>query len=124
MRPVIWAILAILVVLAIVFVVIAKKGAGTVKLQPMTAAEFTTFADRMDKNAVRYEERGAKLAGEGKNIDQLTGKLNEFKAALADLRTGPSDEKVMKIRALYKEAKKIYRELGGADTSGDTSGEE
>ena len=124
MRPVIWAILAILVVLAIVFVVVARKGAGTPKVNPMTAADFTTFADHMDNYAQNYLDRAAKLTAAGKNIDQITAKINELKTAVADLRSSPSEDKVSKIRALYKEVKKAYRDAGGAGAapSGDTTG--
>jgi hypothetical protein len=123
MRPVIWAILAILVVLAIVFVVVARKGAGAPKVNPMTEADFTSFADRMDKNAMRYEEKGAKIAAEGKDIAPITAKIEEMKAAIADLRTSPTEQKVAKIRTLYTDVKKAYRTAGGTDTSGDTGGE-
>jgi len=124
MRPVIWAILAILVVLAIVFVVVARKGAGTPKVNPMSEADFTNFADRMDKNAMRYEEKGAKVAAEGKDIAPLTAKIEEMKTAIADLRSSPTEEKVSNVRKLYTATKKAYREAGGTDTSGDTPGEE
>ena len=123
MRPVIWAILAILVVLAIVFVVVARKGAGNVKVNPMTEADFTSFADRMDKNAMRYEEKAAKVAAEGKDIAPVTAKIEEMKAAIADLRTSPTEQKVASIRTLYNDVKKAYRTAGGTDTSGDNGGE-
>jgi peptidoglycan hydrolase CwlO-like protein len=123
MRPVIWAILAILVVLAIVFVVVARKGAGTSKVNPMSEADFTNFADRMDKNVARFEERSAKLSADGKDITPVTAKIEELKSAITDLRSSPTEEKVAKVRSLYNDVKKVYREAGGKETGGDTGGE-
>ncbi|MEO0093302.1 MAG: hypothetical protein ABIK93_01870 [candidate division WOR-3 bacterium] len=120
MRPVIWTILAILVVAAIIFVVIARKGAGptTIRRQ-MTAEDYAKFADKMDKSIARYEERLAKLTEKGispqdqPKVDQFNAKMGELKSAVADLRASPAQEKYEKIQDIYKEVKKIYRDLTG-----------
>ncbi len=124
MRPVIWTILAILVVLAIVFVVIARKGAGpaTARRGPMSAEDYAKFADKMDKSIARYEGRLARLTEKGIEpqsqpmVDQFNSKISELKGLVADLRASGSEEKVEKIRQLYKEVKKVYRDLGGKAT--------
>uniref|UniRef100_A0A7C6EH75 Uncharacterized protein n=1 Tax=candidate division WOR-3 bacterium TaxID=2052148 RepID=A0A7C6EH75_UNCW3 len=123
MRPVIWTILAILVVAAIVFVVIARKGATPDRIRrEMTPEAYTKFADRMEKNIATYEERLAKLTEKGISpqaqpmVDQYNAKLNELKEAVADLRANPTEQKVEKIRATYKELRKIFHDLGGAES--------
>lgn len=129
MRPVIWIILAILVVAAIVFVVIARKGATPDRIRrEMTPEAYMKFADRMDKNIATYEERIAKLIAKGISpsaqpiVEQYNAKLNELKEAVADLRANPAEEKVERIRTLYKELRKLFRDLGGS--GGQEEGEE
>jgi hypothetical protein len=123
MRPVIWTILAILVVAAIVFVVIARKGATPDRIRrEMTPEAYTKFTDRMEKNIATYEERLAKLTEKGISpqaqpmVDQYNAKLNELKEAVADLRANPTEQKVEKIRATYKELRKIFHDLGGTES--------
>lgn len=121
MKPVVWVILAILVVAAIIFTVVARRGStGSAYARKWDAEEFAKFADKMDNNIARYEEKMSKLVEEGISsqaqpmVDQFNTKIEEMKAAVNDLRADNSDEKAEKIKELYKDVRKTYRDLGGA----------
>ena len=127
MRPVIWVILAVLVVAAIIFTVIARRGstpAGTIQ---RSTEDYIRFADRADKRAERLEERIASLVQEGlppnaqPMLDQLNNKMSELKSAISDLRGTPNEENYTKVQDLYRDAKKMYRDMGGV---GEEEGEE
>ncbi len=120
MKPVVWVILAILVVAAIIFMVVARRGSTGAYERKWDAEEFAKFADKMDNNIARYEEKMSKLADQGISpqaqpmVDQFNTKIEEMKAAVNDLRADNSDEKAEKIKELYKDLRKTYRDLGGA----------
>lgn len=122
MRPVIWVILAILVVAAIIFTVVARRGTTPTGKRKMDTEDYIRYADRTERRLEKLEERAADLVDSGiapeaqPMMDQLNTKIQEMKTALADLRTEPNEEKMEKVRELYREVKRMYRELGGTLT--------
>ena len=128
MKPIVWIILSILVVAAIVFTVVARKGASTTGKRKMDTEDYVKFADKMDKRITRLEERTAKLIEKGITptaqpmLDQFNAKINELKTVVSDLRTTPSEENMQKVQQLYKEIKTLFRNLGG--TGAEEEGEE
>ena len=124
MRPVIWVILAILVVAAIIFTVIARRGATPTEALQRDAEDYIRFADKSDKRIERLEEKIASLGQEGVSSEALAPldtKMNELKSAISDLRETPNKENYDKVQDLYREAKKMYRDLGGV---GEEEGED
>jgi hypothetical protein len=116
MRPVIWVILAILVVAAIIFTVIARRGATPEGTIQRDTEDYMNFANRSDKRVERLEEKIASLEQEGVSSEALgpvNTKMSELKSAISDLRGTPNDENYKKVQNLYREAKKMYRDLGG-----------
>ncbi len=124
MRPVIWVILAILVVAAIIFTVIARRGSTPGGALQRDTEDYTKFADRADKRVERLEEKISSLGQEGVSSEALAPldtKMSELKSAISDLRGSPNDENYTKVQDLYREAKKMYRDLGGV---GEEEGED
>ena len=119
MRPVIWVILAILVVAAIIFTVVARRGATPTGKRKMDTEDYIRYADRTETRLEKLEERIVDLVDSGISpeaqpmMDQLNAKIQEVKTTISNLRTEPNEEKLEKIRELYREVKKMYRELGG-----------
>ena len=128
MKPIVWIILAILVVAAIVFTVVARKGQVQTGKRKMDTEDYIKFADKMDKRIVRLEERTAKLIEKGippsaqPILDQFNAKINEVKTAVTELRSNPSEETLKKVQDLHREAKTLFRDLGG--TGAEEEGEE
>ncbi|MFB0510028.1 MAG: hypothetical protein ACETVX_05985 [bacterium] len=119
MRPVIWVILAILVVAAIIFTVVARRGTVPTGKRKMDTEDYIRYADRTETRLEKLEERIVDLVDSGISpeaqpmMDQLNAKIQEVKTTITNLRTEPNEEKLEKVRELYREVKKMYRELGG-----------
>lgn len=117
MRAVIWTIVAILVVAAVIFLVVARGGRQPKRV--WDAEELQKFGERQEKRFERLVERIDKIRAsvpmeQKAKLDELDAKINELRNALTEFRQSPSEAGVAKIQDLMKDSRKLYRELGGS----------
>ena len=89
MRAVIWTVIALLVVAAVIFFVVAKPGRMPTRPAP-TAADFKRDAAHFAKRANEFigaaGRLGSELTGRGRLNDELKAKLADLQAKAAQLQ--------------------------------------
>ncbi len=124
-RVVIWTIVGILVVIAVVFLIVGRKGAPSGK-RAVAAEDIPAFVNRMEARLAKFEERVAKAREKGGDpaayakIDEQVGKV---RTGLQELQ-GITDQtqwlpKMELIKNDLAEARKMLREAGGEAGSDD-----
>ncbi|MBM3321954.1 hypothetical protein FJY69_00500 [candidate division WOR-3 bacterium] len=118
-RVVIWAIVGILVVIAVVFLIVGRKGTPGGK-RAVAAEDIPTFIGRMEDRVVKFEGRVARAREKGGDpaafakIDEQVAKV---RTGMQELQ-GITDQtqwlpKMESIKDALGEARKMLREAGG-----------
>lgn len=124
-RAIIWTIVGILVVAAVIFLIVGRKGAGeSLAMRKVTVAEVPGFVEKMNRIVEKEEERVAKLRAEYGSthpddfvkIDEL---LQKVRAGVADIQQLSDDAgtsgKADEIRIVMDSAKDVRKKLGKLD---------
>ncbi|MEO0102188.1 MAG: hypothetical protein ABIK81_00595 [candidate division WOR-3 bacterium] len=123
-RTIVWTIVGILVVAAIIFTIIARRGAAVLEgKRTMTEEDYRDYKMREEKRLAKFEERYQRRAGSISNpteaekakMDEVTTKIAQLKTYLAEYEGLTTDEArkewYEKCRTTEKEMKKAFREL-------------
>jgi hypothetical protein len=120
-RVTIWVIVGILVVVAVVFLFVARKGGGPAGGRNITTEDVPGFLDRMDKSLDNEEGRVAKLRSEwgsdyAAEFDEIGVLLDRVRAAMQeiqDLTDGTEiQEKMDAIKADLGAARDLRKAVG------------
>ncbi len=121
-RTIVWAIVGIIVVLAVIFTIIARRGA-TPTGRRMDARDYSAYQTRtmkrMEKFEARYNKKAAEITNptpeEKAKMDEITSKLATLKDYLAEFDKLTTEDEMKewyeKCKTTEKEIREAYREL-------------
>lgn len=133
-RVIVWTIVGLAVVASVIFLVVSRKGAATYEKPQMKSDKaYEVFVVRYEKRLVQMTERATEAKGAVTNptpeiqtmITELDQKLADFTTAVGEMRSktiaADREEAVRKVQALYRDIRKLIRDIGG--TVGSTAEE-
>ncbi len=119
-RVVIWTIVGILVVVAVIFLIVAKKGAATTGARSFTEEDVPKFVSTMTSRVEKFERRLARIRDEyGPEAAEAFARIEEN---LGKVRTGLLEiqeltdvkalaEKRDEVKQDYSSAKDVFKEF-------------
>lgn len=120
-RVVIWTIVGILVVVAVVFLIVARRGTGPAGTRNISTEDVPGFVERMERSLDNEEGRVAKLRGEwgseyAAEFDEIAGLLDKVRADLQEIQqmTGSSEisKRMEEIKADLGTARDLRKSVG------------
>jgi hypothetical protein len=122
-RVVIWTIVGILVVIAVILLVVGRKGAVPAGQRVMKPADVPGYVDRMNRSLERLEEQVAKAQAAGGSPDvfaKIADYTGRIRTGLQEMQ-GMTDKtqltaKADELKTLRSETGKLLKSVGGADT--------
>lgn len=135
-RVILWTIVGIVVVLGLIFVVKTRKQAATMSgvSLPLKDEAYESFVKRFERRIAKIQETAeqtksaiAKPTPEvQKMINDLDAKLQEFSTTVSEMRNKTTsqerEETVKSVRQLYRDIKKLIRDLGGSVGASEEGG--
>ncbi len=118
-RTIVWTIVGILVVLAIIFTIVTRRGSAVLEgKRKMTEEDYRQYRDRELKRIEKFEARFArKLKSlpspspeEQAKIDEVNAKIAELKSYLAEYDNLTTDEQRKEWYQKCQEARKGYKD--------------
>ncbi|UCG44049.1 MAG: hypothetical protein JSU73_05410 [candidate division WOR-3 bacterium] len=120
-RVVIWTIVGILVVVAVVFLIVARRGGTATGTRSISTEDVPGFVGRMEKSLENEEGRVAKLRAEwgseyADEFDEIAGLFDKVSASLRDIQDmtdgAAISEKMEEIKTDLGAARDIRKSIG------------
>jgi hypothetical protein len=120
-RVVIWTIVGILVVVAVIFLIVARRGGTAAGSRSISTEDVPGFVGRMERSLDNEEGRVAKLRAEwgsdyAAEFDEIAGLLDKVRADLQEIQqmTGSSEisKKMEEIKADLGTARDLRKSIG------------
>ncbi len=125
-RIIIWTIVGILVVVAIIFTVTARRQTRQmIAVLPVKGEAYDAFVSRSEKDLARFMQKSEEVKGklttpspeQQAMLTELDSKLNELSTIVTSLKEKEDlkerEEAVIQIRELKRDIRRLIRDLGG-----------